>query len=129
MCFVANDQVPTSVDQVAQTLLVVGFELLTGPAPPPLNRLDGIDGADDLIEVPPDVLGARQVTPEGELAWGEELELLIEVGLHLLDPLRNDPLGGDDQDSFDQPSELEFPEDEPRLDRLAQADFIGQQVE
>src|SRR5271157_5420718 len=99
MCFVANDQVPASVDQVAQAFLVVGFELLSGPAPPLLHGLDGVDGADNLIKVPPDVLGARQVTPEGELAWGEELELLVEVGLHLLDPLRNDPLGGDDQNS------------------------------
>src|SRR5271157_1254703 len=85
-------------------------------------------GQTDLIEVPPDVLGAGQVAPEGELAWGEELELLVEVGLHLLDPLRNDPLGGDDQDSLDQPPELEFPEDEPRLDRLTQADLIGEEV-
>ena len=58
----------------------------------------------------------------------EELELLVEVGLHLLDPLRDEPLGGDDQDSLDQPPELEFPEDQPRLDGLAQADLIGQQV-
>ena len=126
--FVADDQVPASGDQVAQAFLVVGFELLSGPAPPLLDRLDGVDRADDLIEVPPDVLGAGQVAPEGELAGGEELELLVEVGLHLLDPLGHQPLGGDDQDSLDQPPELEFPEDQPRLDRLAQADLIGQEV-
>jgi len=50
------------------------------------------------------------------------------VGLHLLDPLWHQSLRGDDQHPFDEPPELEFAEDEPRLDRLAQADFIGQEV-
>ena len=125
---VADDQVPAGGDEVAQALLVVGFELLSGPAPTPLHRLDGVDGADDLIEVPPDVLGAGQVAPEGELAGRQELELLVEVGPHLLDPLRDQPLRCDDQDSLDQSPELEFPENQPRFDRLPQTDLIGQQV-
>ena len=32
--FVADNQVPASVDQVAEAFLVVRFQLLTGPAPP-----------------------------------------------------------------------------------------------
>ena len=50
------------------------------------------------------------------------------MGLHFLDPLRHETLGGDDQHPLHQPTELQFPEDQPRFDGLAQADFIGQQV-
>ena len=57
--FVADNQIPTGVDQVAEAFLVVRFQLLTGPAPASFDRLDGIGGADDLIELPPDVLGSR----------------------------------------------------------------------
>ena len=65
---------------------------------------------------------------DGELARRQEPELLAEVGLHLLDPLRHQTLGGDDQHPLHQPPQLEFPEDQPGFDGLAQADFIGQQV-
>ncbi len=126
--FVADNQVPTGVDQVAEPFLVVRFQLLTGPAPASFDRLDGIDRADDLIELPPDVLSAGEVPPGRELARRQEPELLAEVGLHLLHPLRHESLGGDDQHPLHQPSQLQFPEDQPGLDGLAQADFIGQQV-
>ena len=95
--FVADNQIPTGVDQVAEAFLVVRFQLLTGPAPASFDGLDGIDGADDLIELPPDVLGAGEVAPGRELARRQEPELLAEVGLHFLHPLRHEALGGDDQ--------------------------------
>ena len=63
-----------------------------------------------------------------ELAWRQEPELFAEVGLHFLDPLRHKSFRRNHQDPFDQPTELQFPEDQPRLDGLAQAHFIGQQV-
>jgi len=40
MGFVADNQIPTSVDQIAEAFLVVRFQLLTGPAPPPFDWLD-----------------------------------------------------------------------------------------
>ena len=126
--FVADDQIPTGVDQVAEAFLVVGFELLAGPAASSFDGLDGIGGADDLIELPPDVLGSGEIAPRGELARYQEPEFLAEVGLHLLHPLGHEALGGDDQHPFDEPPELEFPEDQPSFDGLAQADLIGQEV-
>ena len=47
---IADDQVPPGVDEVAEAFLVVRFQLLLRPAPPLLDRLDRIDGADHLIE-------------------------------------------------------------------------------
>ena len=128
MRFVADNQIPTGVDEVAEAFLVVRFQLLLRPASPLLNRLDGIDGADDLIELPPDVLGAGEVAPQRKLARRQEPELLAEVRLHFLHPLRHETLRGNHQHSLHQPTELQFPEDQPRFDGLAQADLIGQQV-
>jgi hypothetical protein len=128
MGFVADNQIPTGVDQIAEAFLVVRFQLLTGPAPATFDGLDRIGRTDDLIELPPDVLGPGEVPPRRELARRQEPELLAEVGLHFLHPLRHEALGGDDQHPLHQPTELEFPEDQPGFDGLAQTDFIGEQV-
>jgi hypothetical protein len=50
------------------------------------------------------------------------------VGLHFLNPLRHEALRRNHQHSLHQSTELQFTEDQPRFDGLAQADFIGQQV-
>ena len=48
--------------------------------------------------------------------------------LHFLNPLRHQTLRRNHKDPLDQSTELQFPEDQPRLDGLAQTNLIGQQV-
>src|SRR5207244_772183 len=90
---VADNQIPTGVDQVAEPFLVMRLQLLTGPAPASFDGLDRVGRTYDLIELPPDIFRAGQVSPEGELARREEPELFAEVGLHFLHPLRHESLG------------------------------------
>ena len=125
---VADNQIPTGVDQVAEAFLVVRFQLLTGPTPSPFDRLDRIDRTDDLIELPPDVLCAGEAAPRGKLAGSQEPKFLAEVGLHFLHPLRHEALGSNDQHPLHQSTQLQFSEDQPGFDGFAQADFIGEQI-
>ena len=123
---IADNQIPPGVDEVTEAFLIVGFQFLLRPTSPLLNRLDGIDGAHHLIELPPDVLEAGEVAPQRKLTWREEPEFLAEVRLHFLNPLRNQTLRRNHKDPLDQTTKLQFPEDQPSLDGLAQANLIGQ---
>jgi hypothetical protein len=125
---ITDDQIPTGVDEVSKAFLVVRFQLFLRPSSPLFHRFDGINRADHLIELPPDVIGPRKVAPQRELTRGEEAKLLVEVCPHFLDLLGNETLRRNHQHSLHQPTEFQFPEDQPRFNGLSQADFIGQQV-
>ena len=53
----------------------------------------------------------------------EQAQELVRAILH---PLRHETLRGDDQYPLHQPTQLQFPEDQPGFDGFAQANFIGQ---
>jgi hypothetical protein len=50
------------------------------------------------------------------------------VGLHLADPLARESRGRDDEDALGEAADLQLAQDEPRLDGLAEADLVGEQV-
>jgi hypothetical protein len=56
------------------------------------------------------------------------VELLFEVGMHLGYPLGHKSLRSNHGDASHQPTELELVRDQSGLDRLAQPDFIDQEI-
>ncbi len=77
---------------------------------------------------PPDVLVLEEAAVGAELAGIDQPEILVEVGLHLRDPLGDEPLRRDDQRPADQPRNFSSRRIRPGLDGLAEADLVGQQV-
>ena len=56
MGFVDDDQVPSGRDEVFEPFAVVTSELLLAPATAGVHWLDGIEGTDDLVVHPPEIL-------------------------------------------------------------------------
>jgi hypothetical protein len=67
--------------------------------------------------------------PEGrQFGRLDELQLLAEVQAHLGLPLAHQPLGRHHQHALGHAAQLQFAQDQPGLDGLAQAHLVGQQV-
>ena len=128
MGLVDDDQVPAGRSQVLETVAVVRGHAIAGPAPAPVQGLDRVHRADDLVVGLPDVVFLGDAAERGEVARDEEAELLVEVGAHFRDPLGDESLGRHDQRAAHRATQLELAHDEPCLDRLAQADLVRQQV-
>ncbi len=127
--FVDDHQIPRRRNQVLEALPVVGAELFEAPAPPPFERLHGIQRADDLIMQTPEVLFVVAPLPEGgKLGRFDELEVLPEMQPHLGLPLADQPFGRDHQDPLRHAAQLELAQDEPGFDRLAEAYLVGEQI-
>ena len=79
-----HHQIPAGVDQVFKAFTVVARYLLCAPAAAGVHRLDGIEGADHLVVLLPEVLlwaDAEQLPPGGEVAGLNEVKGLVEVGV------------------------------------------------
>jgi hypothetical protein len=128
MCLVDDDQIPAGRDKVLEAFVVVLLDLLASPAAARVQRLHGIQGADDLRPGPPQVVLAADPPQGCEIAGDQQAEIFAEVRLHFRDPLGDESFGGDDQRPRDQAPQLPFPLDQSRLDRLAQSHLVGQQA-
>ncbi len=141
MGFVHDHQVPGRGDQVLEALPVVGRQPLQAPASSAFERLDRVDGADDLIVHQPEVVVALpspgsvsrrsrrdEGAKRGELGRFDQPERLAEVQAHLRLPLAHQALRRHHQHAPHHPAQLQLPQDQPGLDGLAQADLVRQQV-
>jgi hypothetical protein len=124
--FVHDHQVPAGVDKVFKAVAVRRVHLLLRPATAPIQRLDRIHGTDDLIVGVPEVLVACYPFVRGYARGLQELKLLPKVRAHLGNPLRHQPLGRDHENAPDEAAQLQLAQDQPGLDRLAQANLVGQ---
>ena len=82
---------------------------------------------------PPEVFFVRicvhSPLPEGgQFCRVDELKLLTEVQAHLGLPLAHQPLGRHHQHALGHAAQLQFAQDQPGLDGLAQAHLVRQQV-
>src|SRR5690606_40784726 len=76
----------------------------------------------------PEVVFPGDAAVGGEVTRDEQAELLPEVGAHLRYPLGHQALRGDHQRPPYQAPELELPHDETRLDGLAEAHLVRQEI-
>ena len=131
MGLVDDDQIPAGVDQVVEALAVVASHLLRAPAAAGVHRLDGIEGADHLVVLFPEVLlggNAQQLPPGREVAGLNEMKGLVEVGVELTDPLADQTRRGHHENPLGQTTHLELTNDQARLNRFTEPHLIGQQV-
>ena len=131
MSLIDDHQVPAGRDEILEALSVVAGQLLMAPTSSVLHGLDGVHRADHLIVQAPEVLGfieAGELASRCEAARDHEVELLVEVRPHLLDPLGHQPGGSYNKRALHKPPNLEFAKDEPGLDRLAEANLVGEQI-
>ena len=128
MRLVDDDQVPAGGGQVLEPVAVVLGHPFPRPPAAAVERLDRIQRAHDLIAGSPDVVRRRDAAEGGEVARQEGAKLLGEVGAQLRHPLVDEPLGGHHQGPSDDAAQLELAHDEPGLDRLAESDFVRQQI-
>ena len=128
---VDDDQVPSGRNQVLEPLAVVAGELLLAPAAAGIHRLHGVERADDLIVHPPEILilvDGAGLPQSGQAAGKDEAEILVEVPLHFRLPLQHQPGGRDDENPANKTPDLQLAQDQARLDRLAEPDFVGKEI-
>ena len=131
MGLVDDDQIPAGVDQVVEALAVVARHLLRAPAAAGVHRLDGIEGADHLVVLLPEVLfgaDAEQLAPGGEVAGLNQVKGFIEVGVELADPLADQTGRSHHEEPLGQAADLELTNDQARFDGFAQANLIGEEI-
>ena len=126
MCFIDDHQVPASSNQILKTLPVVLRHLLTRPSPAAVERLDRVEGTDNLREGSPDVLLWSHAAIHGKIARRQELKCFTKMGVHFCHPLGDESAWRDHERALHQSSELQFPHDEPGLDGFAEPYLIGQ---
>jgi len=113
-----------------EPLPVVPGELLVAPAPSGIHGLHGVDRAHHLVvESPAGValFQARKLPHGSEPTGDDEVEVLVEVGLHLLHPLRDKTGRSDDERSLHQSANLELTQYQTRFDGLPQPHFVREE--
>ena len=95
---------------------------------PLLQRLDGVHGRDHLLELAVHVLALGDLADGVEVRGQKQVELLVELLLHLGHPLRGEASGAHHERSAHESARLELLQDEPGLDGLSQTHLVGQQV-
>src|SRR6266508_4063131 len=123
MGLVDDDEIPPGFDDRPGPELVVLGDALGRPAAARPDRLHGIEGADNLVERSPRV----DAGVDWHASLPDEDKLLAEAVRHLSDPLELDAFGRHDEHTMDETARLELADDEAGLDRLAEADLVGQE--
>ena len=131
MGFVDDDQVPSGRNEVLKPLAIVAGELLLAPTAAGVHRLHRVERADDLVVHTPEVLilvDGASLPQSGQAARKDEPEILPEVPLHFRLPLQNQTGGRDDENPANKPPYLQLAQDQARFDRLAEPDFVGEEI-
>ena len=134
VALIDDDEVPSCGDKLIEPQAVVlgNFRVFRSAAAQ--ARLDCIKRDDDLVEEPPRVgrrsvlvLAVHEAGDSGQVAWRDDLEVLVEALGHLGLPLSGQRMRYDDEHTADLAAELELLHDKAGFDRLAQPDLVGQE--